>query len=158
MRSTERLRLLENEMMRLADEALRGYFADVPAPNKFWQPRVDVHETAEFVVVKAELAGIDPDSLQVTLSADRRALIIAGERHEDKDEREGRIRCYQLEIFFGPFEREVPLPPGTKVDVDGLNASYKDGILTVDLAKINPVASETESISIHVSSTATITN
>jgi HSP20 family protein len=134
-RETDLLRQMEHEMQRIADEALRGFFADVPPPNKFWQPRTDVHETAESVQVKMEAAGVQPDKLSVSLSSDGRVLTVAGERHEEDEERLNRIRCYQLEIYFGPFERQVVLPGDVHIDRDGITANYKDGILVVTLPK-----------------------
>lgn len=135
-RDMDLLRQMENEMQRIADEALRGFFAEVPAPNRFWQPRVDMHETPESVIVKVEIAGVDPDRLNVSLSADDRVLTIAGERTEEPRERLDRIRCYQLEIYFGPFEREIVLPGDVRIDRDAIRASYKDGFLLVTLPKL----------------------
>ncbi len=143
------LRQLENEMQRIADEALRGFFADVPAPNKFWQPRVDVHETSDSVIVKMEIAGVKLEKLNVTLSSDDRVLTVTGERNEEDEERAQRIRCYQLEIYFGAFERQIVLPVEARIDREKITANYRDGILVVELPKRVQQAPETTRITIN---------
>src|SRR5205085_2407059 len=124
-RDLDMLRQMEMEMSRIADETLRGFFTDLPAHNKFWQPRVDVHETPEEIVVKAEISGVKPDRLSVVLSSDDRVLTISGERFEEDSERVGRIRCYQLEITFGQFERQIMLPADVRVDRDAIKANCR---------------------------------
>ena len=134
-RDIDLLRQMETEMQRLADETLRGFLSDVPAPNRFWQPRVDMHETPDSVIVKVEIAGVDPGDLNLSLSSDDRVLTISGERNEADRERVDRIRCYQLEIYFGPFEREIVLPGDARIDREKIAATYKDGFLLVTLPK-----------------------
>ena len=105
------IRQMEREMQQMTDEAFR---ASMPSPwggaSRFWQPSVDIHETEGSVLIKMELAGTRADDLQVSLSPDDRVLTISGVRAEDRADREGRARCHQLEIYFGPFERSVVLP------------------------------------------------
>jgi HSP20 family protein len=125
---------------------LRGFFRDVSAPGRFWQPRADVHETPTGLVVKVEVAGVRSDRLNVSLSSDDRVLTISGERLEDDEERLDRIRCYQLEVSFGPFERQVTLPAGARIDREAISATYRDGILVVLLPKRSDQAPERRSI------------
>ena len=139
-RDIDLLRQMENEMQRIADETLRGFLTDVPTPNRFWQPRVDMHETNESIVVKVEVAGVNPDELNVSLSSDDRVLTISGERVEEDKERIDRIRCYQLEIYFGMFERDIVLPGNARIDRDNIAANYKEGFLVVTLPKRAEVA------------------
>jgi HSP20 family protein len=134
-RDIDLLRQMENEMQRIADETLRGFLTDVPTPNRFWQPRVDVHESPEAIMVKVEIAGVNPDDLSVSLSADDRILSISGERVEEDSERVDRIRCYQLEIYFGQFERHIVLPGDVRINRDKITANYKEGFLVVTLPK-----------------------
>lgn len=130
------IRQMEREMQQLSDEAFRGFFA-LPAggAGRFWQPPIDIHETEEAVVVKVELAGVKADDLQVSLTPDDRILNISGTRSESHGDREGRVRCHQLEIYFGPFERAVGLPSGIRLDRDAIKATYRDGFLAVTLPK-----------------------
>ncbi len=132
---TDLARRMESEMQRLADEAMRAFLTGVPPPERFWQPRVDLHETTDSIVVKVELAGVDGASLRVHLSSDDRYLTVSGNRHESEEERAGRIRCYQLEIYFGPFERQIALPGDVRLNRDAITARYTNGVLVVCLPK-----------------------
>lgn len=102
-----------------------------------FQPGLDMYETANALVVKLELAGVDPSRLDITLSGDDRMLSVRGERRESDPENEGRIRCYHLEIFFGGFQREIALPPEMRFDRDAIAANYRDGFLVISLPKRN---------------------
>jgi HSP20 family protein len=82
-------------------------------------------------VVHAELAGIDPD--EIGLEIEGRELVIAGYRRPA--EAEGRI-YQQLEIDFGPFRRVIGL--GADVVADQARATYRDGILRVELPLVEP--------------------
>jgi len=130
------IRQMEREMQQLSDEAFRGFFA-MPSggAGRFWQPPIDIHETEGAVVVKVELAGVRAEDLHVSLTPDDRILNISGTRTENHGDREGRVRCHQLEIYFGPFERAVGLPSGIRLDRDKIKATYRDGFLSVILPK-----------------------
>jgi HSP20 family molecular chaperone IbpA len=102
-----------------------------------------VYETEDTLVVKVEAAGlrVDPATgaladVHVELSGDGRLLTIRGQRFEDGGERSGRVRCYRLEIYFGPFELEIPLPGDVEVEREQITGNYKDGFLTVLLPKV----------------------
>ncbi|MGC8785336.1 MAG: Hsp20/alpha crystallin family protein [Armatimonadota bacterium] len=122
-------------MQRLSDDALLSVFGPLGATERFWQPPVDLCETEDALVVKAEIAGVHPDRINVSLSADDRMLVISGIRAEDEEERRARVRCYQLEIYYGPFERHITLPPDIPIDRDHIAATYRNGVLTVRLPK-----------------------
>ena len=126
-------------MQQMSDDMFRGY-VDLPVSGgRFWVPSVDIHETEDSVLVKCEIAGVKAEDLHVALSADDRVLTIAGIRKEQQDERSGRLRCHQLEVYFGPFERAVQLPQQVPVNRDLISAVYKDGFLVVTLPKLNVV-------------------
>jgi HSP20 family protein len=122
--------------MKVAMQALR------------FQPNVDVYETAAALVVKVELAGVAPEGLSLTLSADNRALVIAGERKERREEPGDYLRGCQLEIYFGPFEREVPLPADIPIDREQISASYREGFLIIVLPKRAARRAEVHSIEV----------
>jgi HSP20 family molecular chaperone IbpA len=80
-----------------------------------------------------ELAGVHPNDLQVELSADGHALVIRGRRRDVGSAEEARVRFHQMEIYFGPFQRIIPLPPQLTVDREKMQACYRDGFLLVKL-------------------------
>jgi HSP20 family protein len=120
-------------MRREMDELFGDVFDRALAPlnRGAFSPAVDVfYEThppdPPRAVVHAELAGIDPD--EIGLEIEGRELVIAG--HRRPSEAEGRV-YQQLEIDFGPFRRTIPL--GADVVADEAKATYRDGILRIEL-------------------------
>ena len=118
--------LLDSDMRRSAVNAQRAIQ---------FQPAIDMYETATALVVEIELAGIVPERLSITLSADDRVLSVTGERREPQAEQRERTRCYHLEIFFGKFERHIVLPSNIAFDRENISANYRDGFLIVSLPK-----------------------
>ena len=94
-----------------------------------WTPAIDMSEDKDHVVVKAELAGMKKEDIEVTLHEG--TLSIAGERKNERKVEEAGL--YRSERFFGRFQRTVTLP--APVAGDKVKAEYKDGILTITLPK-----------------------
>jgi HSP20 family protein len=139
------IRQMEQEFER-SDEVLRRFLHSFTSPARFWEPQADVYETREAVKVKVELAGVRPDSIQVELSGDGRQLTIRGVREDERTEAVDRILFHQMEIYLGPFERVLSLPPGADVERDTVNANYRDGFLIVSLPKRARTTPETTQI------------
>lgn len=92
-------------------------------------PVVNVSETDKDYRVAVELAGLSKDDIEV--SVHEGSLTISGEKKkEEKEERESYIR---FERSYGSFTRTLPLPGA--VNEDGIEARFKDGVLTVTLPK-----------------------
>ena len=92
-------------------------------------PPFDISETEGEIVVKAELPGMKVEDIDITLTDG--LLTIKGERKmENEDKREN---YHRIERRFGSFSRSLNL--GLKVKADGIDAGYKDGVLTVTLPK-----------------------
>ena len=104
-------------------------------PRAAFTPAVDVFYEGDppRAVVHAELAGIDPD--EIGLEVEGRELAISGHRRPPAEESDGRV-YQQLEIDFGPFRRVIPL--GAEVDADAAKATYRDGILRIELPLVGP--------------------
>ena len=111
------------------DELFGDVFDRRVAPRRGgFSPSVDVYYVGDppRAVVRADLAGIDPDGIGLEIRG--RELVIAGRRPPES----GEDRVYQqLEIEHGPFRRVVPL--GADVDADRASAAYEDGMLIVEL-------------------------
>lgn len=131
----EMLEEMEHEMRRITDDILLQMFRVSSMSGEVWAPRADVYETAEAVVIKVCVAGLDPEQIELTLSADSKFLTLRGVRVEQDEDKSTRIRYHQLEVYYGPFERVVLLPPEVPVDRDALAATYRDGFLKVVLPK-----------------------
>jgi HSP20 family protein len=124
------------ERMRREMDELFGDVLDrglSPRRRGGFSPAVDVYYASDppRAVVRADLAGIDPGAVQLEIRG--RELVLSGHR----DPQGGDDRVYQqLEIEHGPFRRVVAL--GADVDADAANATYEDGILTVELPLVRP--------------------
>ena len=94
-----------------------------------WNPSVDIFETDNDVVVKAELPGMDPKTIDVRL--ENNVLLLKGERHFEKETKEENY--HRIEREYGSFSRAFSLPMAVKEDK--ITAEYKDGILRVVLPK-----------------------
>jgi HSP20 family protein len=116
---------------------LYGEFSDRLRGDR-WQPDVDVFETEQDVVVRAELAGVRREDLRVTVDGD--VLRISGIRahHESA----GLQRLHQMEITSGPFDRRLRMP--VPFERDHVSAHLADGVLTVTLAKRRSVRRNVE--------------
>jgi HSP20 family protein len=95
-----------------------------------WRPPTDVYETIDAVVILIEIAGMDPDKIEVQFSD--KVLTVSGQRLDTHR----RASCHCLEIQYGDFASEVYLPGN--YDLEGIDAEYKDGFLTIALPKTNP--------------------
>ncbi|MEP0847903.1 MAG: Hsp20/alpha crystallin family protein, partial [Phycisphaerae bacterium] len=94
-----------------------------------WGPRMEMSETDREVTLRFELPGVRTEDVDISLSGN--VLTVGGEKSEQRDERRGRV--HYSERSFGRFCRSVQLP--TTVDPDKVDASYKDGVLVVTVAK-----------------------
>ena len=143
-------RQMEMDMHRFTEDALRAFFDSPDGLHRFWQPAADVHETESAIVIKIELAGVGTDSVFVSLSGDGRRLSVSGNRTEPEAERSDRCGCHQLEIYFGPFERNFLVPDEYEVDRDRITATLRSGFLTIRLPRKPPTPPVTRMIPIDV--------
>ena len=94
-----------------------------------WQPLVDVVENKEGILLKVEIPGVKQEDINISI--EENTLTVKGERkHESQVDEEGHSR---FERSYGAFERSVLLP--TTVDTDRVKASYKNGVLEIQLPK-----------------------
>jgi HSP20 family protein len=128
------LRSLQTDLNRAFSDFWRTF--ELPVPNGkhagfelVAPPRVDLRETDREIEVIAELPGMDDKDVEVTVADG--ILTIRGEKKSEHETTEqGFIR---RERSFGRFERIMPLPDG--VDLESARAAFKNGVLTVTLAK-----------------------
>jgi HSP20 family protein len=123
---------LQHEMNRLFDEFKHGFGFTQPGrfePLSNYHAKVDVKDTEKEIVVTAELPGVDMKDIEVITNGN--SISIKGEKRSEKEEK-GK-GYYKMERSYGSFYRLIPLP--CEVEQENINASYKDGILKVVLAK-----------------------
>jgi HSP20 family protein len=127
---------LRREMDRLWDD----YFGPGRRglePLEEWVPAVDISESDDKITVKAEVPGLDAKDIQISLVGD--VLTVKGEK---KSEREEKKENYHLvERSYGSFSRSLKLP--ATVDADKIEATYKQGVLTVECPKKEEVKPKT---------------
>jgi len=127
-RPFETLSSLRRDMDRLWDRFF-GEDLGLTRWREVWTPSLDVSETKNDLIVKTEIAGVDPKDVDISLSGDM--LTIKGEKKQEKEEREEGYHL--MERSYGSFSRSVRLP--VEVDQDKVKASYKNGVLKITLPK-----------------------
>lgn len=126
------LAALRSEVDRLFDSFVREPFGSLDrrfGSQRGWSPPVDVAENDEQVTVRAEVPGVGPEDLEVTVSGGQ--LVLAGEKKAATEE--GQADYFHTETRYGAFRRSVPLPEA--VDPQRVEAEYAHGVLTVRLKK-----------------------
>ena len=123
------LRDTRREMDRLFGSLFGATPANMAAAEGVWSPAVDIYETKEAFLVKAELPGMKQEDIQITIVDS--TLTLKGERkREDEVREEGYTR---VERAYGTFQRALALP--STVDAAKVRARYKDGVLEIELPK-----------------------
>jgi HSP20 family protein len=127
IRSQRQVRFPELDLFdRLFSESLA---TGSTGAGQAWTPAIDVAETPREIVVKTEVPGMTKDDLDITLSDG--LLTIRGEKRAETRSEDA---CYlRVERRYGSFSRTLRIPE--TVDVGTIDASYKDGLLTVRLPK-----------------------
>jgi len=94
-----------------------------------WAPRVDIAETDEAFVIKAEIPEVNKDDVKITV--DNGVLTIRGERKQEKEEKGKKF--HRIERSYGSFTRSFTLPDN--VDETKIKASFKGGMLNLHIQK-----------------------
>jgi HSP20 family protein len=139
---------LQNEMNRL----FNTFFDQSAAPSRGeipgrrWLPAMDLVETGDHYVLRADLPGLSDEDVNVQLQDN--VLTISGERKPEHDgQQEG---YYRLERAFGSFSRSLTLPEG--VDPEAVNAQFDRGVLEITIPK--PVQKKPRQVQINLNSAA----
>jgi HSP20 family protein len=125
--SLDRWTNLRNDLDTLLELPFLSGLGRQPQLFSGWTPALDLYQNNDNIVAVVELPGMRKEEIEISLQDG--LLIISGERKDEKMA-DGVART---ERFVGKFRRSVTLP--TRVDVNKVNATYKDGILTVTLPK-----------------------
>ena len=95
-----------------------------------WSPAVDIYETSDNLVIKAEIPGADKDDISVEIK--NSALYLKGERKLEKDVKEENY--HRMERSYGSFHRTFALP--TTVNQEKIKANFKNGVLEITIPKV----------------------
>ena len=112
------------------DALFDGFFGSREvAPVADWTPRVDTCVKDDKIVVRADLPGVDPKEVDISLEGN--LLSIRGERKAEQEKADYR------EVYYGRFERHVRVPNGT--EPEKISAKYVNGVLEVTVPLPKPV-------------------
>ncbi|MBU4185072.1 MAG: Hsp20/alpha crystallin family protein [Proteobacteria bacterium] len=134
---------LQDRINRMFNEAFASSkdFEDEVSMSA-WRPAVDIFDTDNAIVIKAELPGIKKDNVSIDVKGN--VLTIKGERSFDKEIKEENY--YRKERSFGKFQRSFTLPEA--VNPEAIKANFKNGVLEIEVPK--PEEKKPKQISINV--------
>jgi HSP20 family protein len=132
---------LQNRINRLFEDAFPDE-NDAIADRADWNPTIDIYDTVEAIVVEAELPGIPKENVSIEIKEN--ILNIRGRRTADKEIKEESY--YRRERAYGSFRRSFHLP--SSVEADKITASFKDGILKINIPKPDEKAPKRISIDV----------
>jgi HSP20 family protein len=118
-------------------DQFKGEDADL---TRVWNPKVDIFEEEDHIVMVAELPGVEKDKIAIDVTG--RVLTVKGERSSDNEIKEDNF--YRRERSYGKFKRSFTLPDET--NSEKIKAAYKDGVLTLNIPK--PASSKTKQITV----------
>jgi HSP20 family protein len=118
------------EMQRMREYARHpGEAGTPPAEGTAWVPTTDIFANGDDLVIRCELAGVEPDDVEISLS--RGVLLIWGDRDPAADQA-GEVSYYVHERRFGAFRRHMTLPE--RVTTEHLHATLENGLLELIVA------------------------
>jgi HSP20 family protein len=120
-----------SEMNRMQEQWMTGYDSNEEQPRTHataWVPATDIFADGDDLKIRCELAGVEREDIDVSLSAG--ILIVSGERKSELDEEETSFLV--RERFYGTFRRAINLPEN--VANDKISANFEDGMLEITVA------------------------
>lgn len=121
------------DLRREMDQMFGQFFGGTPfrmaATDSLWCPLVDIHETKDSILLKAELPGVRQEDIQVSIVDN--TLTLKGERKRETEVKEDQY--HRIERNYGRFERSIVLP--SVVDAGRVKATYREGVLEIQLPK-----------------------
>ena len=123
-----------SELHRINEELASG--RPRIASGRAWEPKIDLIEEENRFILKAEIAGVRGEEIQLLYIPERHSLLLKGVRVEEDYSDGMRTGIHQLEIFYGEFQREVQLP-NSPIDESNIRAQYRNGFLLVMIPKLD---------------------
>lgn len=116
-------------LQKEVNHLFEGFSRKIPFVGTELNLLIDVIETAELVIVNAEIPGIDPKEVDISITGN--TLTIKGEKKVEKEEKEKQY--HRIERNYGSFARIVEIP--LLVDAEKVKAEYKNGVLKITIPK-----------------------
>ena len=133
----------QSRMNELFDEAFGRSCTLSSSANTVWYPPVDILESPDSYLIRAELPGMKNEDVNLTVQEG--TLTLSGER--EFDEPASGVVCHRAERVAGKFSRSFYLPQTIKQD--GISATFRDGILEVHVPKADEANSKQIAISVN---------
>ena len=122
--------VLQNRINRMFDDFFPdGILEGIRGMEGTWNPVVDIYDTNDSTVIKADLPGIKKEDIAINIEGN--VLSLSGERNVDEEVKKENF--YRRERAWGMFKREFTLP--STVDHDKIKADFKDGVLKIEIPK-----------------------
>jgi len=121
---------LSSEFEKTFNDMFRSLNPRFTLAERVWKPQMDIYETPEEITIRAEIAGVGRENLEVEISS--RAVRIYGVRTENPCVENTTYRL--AEIQYGKFERILFMP--APIDTEKISTSFQNGFLEVRLAKL----------------------
>ncbi|PKA41999.1 molecular chaperone Hsp20 [Rhizobium sullae] len=137
---------LHREMNRLFDDVFRGFEGRFPTVGSGFMfetawPKIEVAETDKDIRILAEIPGMEEKDIELLI--DNGILTIRGEKRADNEDKDRQFS----ERFYGRFERRLSL--NSEVQEDKIDASFKNGVLTITLPRSETAQSRAKRITIN---------
>ncbi|HEY6292751.1 MAG TPA: Hsp20/alpha crystallin family protein [Terriglobia bacterium] len=133
----------QDQFNRLFNDTFSRFFDEGAPGTRAWAPPVDIYETDQDIVLKAELPGVDPKDVEIRVEDG--TLWLKGERKfENEVHKDG---YHHVERAYGAFSRAFPLPGS--VNSEKAKAEYSNGVLTLTLPKREEAKPKTIKIVTH---------
>ncbi len=112
----------------LRDVVLRDFFGEVASSGE-WAPKIDFSENDAHYLIEADLPGLKKEEIKVSFEDD--VLTLSGEKARESEEKN--VSFHRVERTYGRFSRSIQLDKD--VVADGIQASFKDGVLKIEVPK-----------------------
>lgn len=140
--------VFRDDLWDLFDRFSRDFTRDFDMPLSLSQeqfvPKIEVKDTGDSYMVCAEVPGMDEKDINLTLKDNK--LIIEGEKKKEWRDEDKSKGYFHSEFSYGKFYRAIPL--SDDVDTENVSASYRNGVLDIELKKIPEKASKSKKIEI----------
>jgi HSP20 family protein len=128
----ERMDKLRKDMDRICTRVCDEFGIPLFLETAAELPAIDVSETEDSIILRAEVPDINPEDLDISITDD--TLRIKGETKQERVEEAGGVQ--RTERRYGAFSRTLQLP--CRIDMDDVKATYKEGILNIVMPKCSP--------------------